>query len=94
MNITVEDIFPVITHHVPFAILFTGILGGYLIADYPPKFLKRLITPLGQFFVIFFLFIVNGVINKKDNILFAVAKTIISVFLLQFIKYILFFLYK
>lgn len=72
-----------------FAILLSGILGGYLIADYPQPYLDKLTTPFGQFIVIFFIFYVNGTFGKEDRISLAFLLTLLSVFILQIVKILL-----
>jgi chromate transport protein ChrA len=86
-------------------LLLTAISLGYLISDYPVKFLNIFHKPLPQFIILFLLFISiknlktdlfteNNKKSLKIPIFNIIIQSIIMVFILQYSKKILIKIYK
>jgi hypothetical protein len=74
--------------------IFTSFAGGYMVSDFPKEFLDLLHNPIGQFMVLFCINLLIIGSTDNDGLSLAFFESIISVAILQFIKLILFKIYK
>jgi hypothetical protein len=74
--------------------IFTSFVGGYMISDFPRKFLDLFNHPFGQFIAFIAINIIARYQNKSFNMTYIIIESIISVILLQLFKFIVFSIYK
>ena len=77
-------------------IILLSFAGGYLVSDFPQEFLDIFSTPIGQFFIFFFINLIsdtekNPQSKEKTTIDYKtiIIESIASVLILQLLKYIL-----
>ena len=76
--------------HLGILIVFSSVIGGYMITNFPRKFLKLFTTPIGQF-VAFMIFNTIIELNQSDfNICHVIIESIFAVIILQVFKIIIF----
>jgi len=77
-------------------VIFTSFAGGYMVSDFPKEFLNIFKHPIGQFFVFICINTMSYSFDESytmETMNWIIVESIISVIILQLIKYILYKIY-
>lgn len=75
-------------------LIMSAFAGGYTVSDYPKEFLNLFTTPIGQFLVFYSILYIVYIENPDVKFYDLILESLIAVFIIQFVKLILFKIYK